>query len=67
MIADTTRRTFTVTEVGAILGIGRSSVYAAINRGEIPALTIGRRKLISRSVLAALLQEEADRELRGGP
>ena len=67
MTTDTTRRTFTVAETAAILGISRSAAYSAVTRGEIPALTVGHRKLVSRSVLARLLQEEADREPRGEP
>ena len=40
--------TVTVTEAAKLLGISRSSVYEAVQRGEIPVLTIGHRKLVPR-------------------
>ena len=35
------RAVFSVPEVGELLGIGRSSAYAAAERGEIPVLAFG--------------------------
>ena len=43
--------TMTVEEAGKLLGIGRSSAYGAIRRGELPSLKIGRRILVPRSAL----------------
>ena len=43
--------TMTVEEAGKLLGIGRSSAYGAIRRGELPFLKIGRRILVPRSAL----------------
>lgn len=36
-------RTYTVSEVAKLLGIGRASAYQAVQRGEIPSLRIGTR------------------------
>ena len=49
------RLTYTVAEVAEILGISRSTAYECIRRGEIPALMLGRRVVVSRAVLSALL------------
>jgi excisionase family DNA binding protein len=51
------RRTYTVPEVAKLLGISRSSAYLCIRRGEIPALTLGRRVVVSRAALERLLEE----------
>jgi len=37
------RLTMSVEEAGKLLGIGRSSAYGAIRRGELPSFKIGRR------------------------
>jgi excisionase family DNA binding protein len=54
----------TVAETAAALGLGRSSVYKSINRGEIPAIRIGRRILIVKVRLLQFLEmeEAAERE-----
>lgn len=49
------REMLRVTEVADALGLTRVAVWAAIRRGEIPALRIGRAYLIPRSALAKLL------------
>ena len=43
--------TMSVEEAGKLLGIGRSSAYGAVRRGELPPLKIGRRILVPRSAL----------------
>ena len=53
--------TYTVTEAAELLGISRSSAYECVRRGEIPSLTLGRRVVIPRHGLEALLAIEADR------
>jgi excisionase family DNA binding protein len=40
------RRTLTVEEAGRVLGLGRAASYAAVKRGEIPAISIGRRLVV---------------------
>lgn len=53
-----TKLTYTVTEVAELLGISRSSAYECVRRGEIPALTLGRRVVIPRRALERLLATE---------
>lgn len=48
--------TLTVDEVAKILGIGRNSAYEAINRGDVPSLRLGRRLVVPRKALEALLE-----------
>ena len=49
--------TMTVEEAGKLLGIGRSSAYGAIRRGELPSLKIGRRILVPRSALFRKIED----------
>ena len=49
--------TMTVEEAGKLLGIGRSSAYGAIRRGELPFLKIGRRILVPRSALFRKIED----------
>lgn len=39
------------------LGIGRTTLYGAIKRGEVPVLRIGRRIVIRRATLTRLLTD----------
>ena len=50
-------RVLTVEEAGRLLRLGRSSVYRAIERGEIPALRIGRRLVVPLALLEQMLGE----------
>ena len=52
----TERQTFTIEEARAILGLGRNATYAAVKRGEIPAVRIGGRWLVPRAELERLLR-----------
>lgn len=49
------RLTLTVDEAARLLGIGRGAAYEAIHRGEIPAIRIGRRLLVSRYALEKMV------------
>ena len=49
------RLTYTVEEAGDLLGISRGSAYNLVRTGEIPALRMGRRLLVSRGALEDLL------------
>ena len=49
--------TMTVEEAGKLLGIGRSSAYGAIRRGELPFLKIGSRILVPRSALLRKIED----------
>jgi excisionase family DNA binding protein len=48
-------RTYTVEEAARLLGIGRTAAYDAVKRGDIPTIRIGRRLLVPRYRLDAML------------
>ena len=52
---------YTIEEAARLLGIGRSSAYAAARRGEIPTIPIGRRLLVPQAAFERLLQPANDR------
>jgi excisionase family DNA binding protein len=58
IVASIQRRTLTVEEAGRILGLGRSAAYAAVKRGEIPAIAIGRKLLVPVDRLERMLAGE---------
>ena len=45
-----------VEEARRLLGLSRGLMYQAINSGEVPSLRIGRRIIIPRVALEAMLQ-----------
>jgi excisionase family DNA binding protein len=47
----TGRMTLTVEEAARALGISRGSAYEAVKAGDIPSITIGKRKLVPRAAL----------------
>ena len=51
------RATMTVPEAATLLGLSESATYEAVTRGEIPAVKIGRRVLVVRDRLIALLHD----------
>jgi excisionase family DNA binding protein len=51
------RKTLTVDQVAEVLGISRSSAYAAVNSGQISAIRIGRRLIVPVACLEELLEE----------
>ena len=51
------RLTYTVEEAAELLGISRNSAYEAVRKGEIPTIRLGRRILIPRSRLEAMLDQ----------
>ncbi|HEX3860461.1 MAG TPA: helix-turn-helix domain-containing protein [Stellaceae bacterium] len=53
------RRTLTVPEAGAQLGISRNAAYEAVARGDIPSLRIGKRLLVPKLALDRMLAGEA--------
>ena len=50
--------TFGVEEVAKLIGLGRNSVYELVRRGELKAVPVGSRRIITRHALA---------EFRGPP
>ena len=51
------RRTISVPQAGAQLGLGKNASYAAVKRGEIPVVKIGRRLLVPREAVDRLLEQ----------
>ena len=51
------RPVLTVEEAAAYLSLSRGSAYQAIRAGEIPSIRIGRRLLVPRAALEAMLGE----------
>jgi excisionase family DNA binding protein len=49
------RHTCSIEEAAALLGIGRSTAYAAAGDGSLPVLKVSHRLLVSVSRLLALL------------
>ena len=47
--------TYKIEEAGRLLGIGRNGAYEAAHRGEIPTIKIGRRLLVPKAALEAML------------
>lgn len=45
----------TIEEAGALLRLSRSSAYEAARKGQLPTLRIGRRLLVPRARLMAML------------
>ena len=50
----------TVEETASYLRLSRGSTYAAIKRGDIPTVRIGRRLLVPKVALVALLARSAN-------
>ena len=48
---------YTISEAGALLGLGRSGAYEAARRGDIPVLKIGRRWLVPKVALDKMLAD----------
>jgi len=53
-----TRPTVTIEQAGAVLGLSRTSAYAAARRNEIPHIVVGRRKIVSTQALLRMLEVE---------
>lgn len=51
------KATASVDELAKVLGIGRRQAYEAVKRGDISAIRIGSRILISTRVIQRLLDE----------
>jgi excisionase family DNA binding protein len=58
--ASTDKLTLTIPEAGKLLGIGRCAAYEAARKGELPTLKFGRRLVVSKARLDALLRGEAN-------
>ena len=55
------RLVYSVAEAGALLGISRAFAYELVARGELPVIRLGRRRLVPKAALSALVGcEQAD-------
>lgn len=52
------RLTVTVAQAAVMLGISRTSAYERVRRGEIPTVRLGRRLLVPKARLLAMLEGE---------
>jgi len=55
-----------VAEAGALLGISRAFAYELVARGELPVLRLGRRHLIPKAALIALVGLEHTTQTANG-
>ena len=60
MTTNDERLTLTVTEAAELLGISRGTAYECVRTGEIPSVNFGRRVLVPRRRLLALLDNESN-------
>jgi len=49
------RLTYTVEEAAEIVGVGRSTAYAAVRAGDIPSVRVGTRLLVPKCALERML------------
>ena len=56
----TAKRAMTVSEAAAWLGISRAFAYELVARRELPALRLGRRIIVSRKAVEAMLDEPSE-------
>jgi excisionase family DNA binding protein len=54
------RLVYTVAEAGELLGISRAFAYELVARGELPVICLGRRRLVPKVALLALVGVSAD-------
>ena len=52
------RLVLTVSEAAELLGISRAFAYELVARGELPVIRLGRRRLVPRRALLALVDQE---------
>lgn len=52
------RLVYTVAEAAELLGVSRSTAYELVARGDLASVLIGRRRMITRPTLTALLGVE---------
>ena len=59
------RLVLTITEAAEVLGISRAFAYELAARGELPMIRLGRRRLVPRKALLAMLGEDMVPPLSG--
>ena len=55
MNGSSVRGLYTVVEAAQLVDVGRSTMYELVSRGEVASIRLGRKVLITRSTLEALL------------
>jgi excisionase family DNA binding protein len=63
LIPEPDRITVTVAEAARLLGISRNSAFRAVQRRDLPSIRIGRRILIPRDRLVAMLGQHVQRRV----
>lgn len=58
------RLAYTINDFGRMIGLGRSTVYNMIAKGEIQVSQVGHRKLIPHSEAVALLERSRVKSVR---
>ena len=56
-MANRNRKLYTPAEAAELLGVGRSTVYELIARGELPGTRVGRRVFVTAATLEMMLGE----------
>ena len=56
-VTEQLKLTMTVEEAGRMLGISRGLAYELVARGEIPSLRLGRRIVVPRRALEAMVSQ----------
>lgn len=57
--------TLTVDQAAEMLGVSRQSAYTAVRKGEIPSISVGRRKVIPTASFLRLLGVQEDLAVAG--
>jgi len=58
--AEGERLVLTVAEAGELLGISRAFAYELVARGELPVIRLGRRRLVPKRALLALIDVDVE-------
>jgi excisionase family DNA binding protein len=53
---------YSVTEAGALLGISRTFADELVARGELPVIRLGRRRLVPKVALLALIESDRPKD-----
>lgn len=54
------RLAYSVDEAAAMLGIGRTLAFHLIRQGELPSVTVGRRRIVTHEALLAYLANRSE-------
>ena len=55
--------TYSVSEVAELLGISKSYAYELVRNGTIPAIELGRKKIIPRDRFLAWVNDDVQRKI----